>query len=972
MSPESPPAKKPRPRARTPRLPAVASLDVVLVMAFLALTFLLGVFPLKDTDFWWHLRTGDLIRQSGQVPSTDLYTFTAADHPWIDLHWAFQVALSWGYGRGGVVALNLAKCVITCVAVLLLITARRREWPVWVMLLAWLPALLVLGGRMYVRPETLTLLYMAIDLAIVFRWDRSPSLALLLPLVQVAWVNSQGLFVLGPIILAFALIDALLAPGSIAPGRRRWWRIVGLSTFMTGLACLVNPYGIRGALYPLQIAKTMSNPLFGRTIAELMPIPLFIESSAGWHSLPLRLHIATMVLGALSFLIPLVGNVAIRSTRTSRDAGPVKGPSTKASRTEREASKRSRKPSKGGAAVAEPSWRLSPLRLLLFVAFSVLSWRATRNSHQFAAVVGTLTAWNFGEWAAVVRHRSLSGDREERRPRLAPGAFPGLVALACIASVFILVAGGKFYEWAGEGRTIGLGEEPLWFPHAAVKFAGRADMPPRFLSYHDGYAALYDYYHGPGRKVFTDARLEVVGEDVYERYIKLRKQIQDDDPAWTRVLDAYERPAVLVGHANGADLGATILANPGWRCVWFDPIVAVFIHKSYATAVESHGVDLAARHFVPDPSTEPHGIPALVATARALWTYAGVLQSRGRSDLARPLVLLGLDYSRRIQQIDPGDFNGWKLAGVLESSREPIDATHASSPVPRYRLPFDPIHDLSMVRATHALRRALEIAPGDFTTVLLLFKLFEARGMDEAASPLLDRMGRHVPINKDQALFVREASAGAAQLRARLGPGPPSSWDNLSQLEQAVDGLLSRGRTRSAAEFLERAYPDEPRAWDVTDRMATLWLHLGEPARARALWEEAVAPPRPALRSARLAMSHLVEGSFEAARQHYRASLSAEPDLFEAAYGLAVLEQDAGRASAARSAARQALVAAPGAVARSAAQTILNVLRPYGGEDEAPPQSPERRGNGESIRSASRFTESNGAIPGTLPARNSP
>jgi hypothetical protein len=171
------PAKKSRPRTRPPL--TLALLDVVLIAAFLALTFLLGAFPLKDTDFWWHLRTGDLIRQTGQVPRTDLYTYTVPDHRWIDLHWAFQVALSWGYERGGVVALSLAKCVITTVAVFLLITARRRYWPVWVMLLAWLPALLVLGGRMYVRPETLTLMFLAIDLAILFRWERYPALAFL-------------------------------------------------------------------------------------------------------------------------------------------------------------------------------------------------------------------------------------------------------------------------------------------------------------------------------------------------------------------------------------------------------------------------------------------------------------------------------------------------------------------------------------------------------------------------------------------------------------------------------------------------------------------------------------------------------------------------------------------------------------------------------------------------------------------------
>src|SRR5205823_545943 len=155
-----------------------------------------------------------------------------------------------GGEKGGVVALNLAKCVVTCVAVFLLVTARRRDWPIWVMLLAWLPALLLLGGRMYLRPETLTLLYLAIFLAVVTRWDRYPALALVLPLVQVAWVNSQGLFVLGPIVLVCALIDAVLRPGAFAADRRRGWRIIGIASVATLAACLVNPYGITGALYP--------------------------------------------------------------------------------------------------------------------------------------------------------------------------------------------------------------------------------------------------------------------------------------------------------------------------------------------------------------------------------------------------------------------------------------------------------------------------------------------------------------------------------------------------------------------------------------------------------------------------------------------------------------------------------------------------------------------------------------------------
>src|SRR5262249_685759 len=75
--------------------------DAGLVALFLALTFLLGIFPLKDVDFYWHLRTGDLIRQTGEIPRVDIYTFTREGTPWIDLHWIYQVGISWLYEHGG-------------------------------------------------------------------------------------------------------------------------------------------------------------------------------------------------------------------------------------------------------------------------------------------------------------------------------------------------------------------------------------------------------------------------------------------------------------------------------------------------------------------------------------------------------------------------------------------------------------------------------------------------------------------------------------------------------------------------------------------------------------------------------------------------------------------------------------------------------------------------------------------------------
>jgi hypothetical protein len=92
---------------------------------------------------------------------------------------------------------------------------------------------------------------------------------------------------------------------------------------------------------------------------------------------------------------------------------------------------------------------------------------------------------------------------------------------------------------------------------------------------------------------------------------------------------------------------------------------------------------------------------------------------------------------------------------------------------------------------------------------------------------------------------------------------------------------------------------------------------------------------------ARIAVTHLVEGNDDAARLDYRAAVLAAPDLFEAHYGLAVLEEDAGRAAAALAAALKAQETAPNDVARSAAGAIVRRVRLYASEKDAAPP-PER------------------------------
>ena len=667
-------AAPPNVRARTrgeapPSLTLGARLaDMCLIILFLILACLLGSFPLKDADIYWHLRTGDLIRQTGQIPRTDIFTFLAEGVPWIDLHWLFQIAISWVHQRGGVVGLNVAKCAVTCLALLLLVSARRREWPVWVMVVAWMPALFVLGGRMYVRPETLTLLYLSIFLAIISRWDRFPRLSWLLPLVQIAWVNSHGLFVLGPIILTLALFDAALRFGLFTAERRKWWRTILAASLATGAACLVNPYFIAGALYPIELAGTMRNPIFSKNIAELKTIPDFLRS-AGIYNLPMQLHLLAMVLGALSFILPLVWLLAQAGVESSefisrvwrqrrRSTDRIDG--KEASRETGTVQEGANQARNGTNSAEATGWRLSSFRFLLYVAFCILSLQATRNSHQFAAVVGAVTAWNFGEWAAAVHRWRMAG---EAGRSTSSGAIPRLVAFGAVILLILWVGSGLFFRMTGEGRVINLGEEPLFFPHEATKFAGETGMPSRFISFHNGHASLFEYYHGPERKVYTDPRLEVAGPELFTRYMDLERRLQKDEPGWETSSERWGVRSSWPIMNTTASIGATLLQSNHWRCVWFDAIAAVFVHDSYTAVIQAHAVDFAARHFRPD--SRPNATPDMaeqVASANAYRKYLMTL-SRLAPVQAQPLVWLGLDHARSILRQEPGLIRGLEKPG---------------------------------------------------------------------------------------------------------------------------------------------------------------------------------------------------------------------------------------------------------------------------------------------------------------------
>src|SRR5262245_23426070 len=178
-----------------------------LLLGLLVLTaFLLGCLEMGDSDIWWHLRGGQWILEHGRVPHLDPFTFGSADKVWIDIHWGYEVVLALAHRAGGVADVVLLAASAGSAAVLAALTARRRAWPVVAVVLCCLPALVLLSFRLDPRPEILSLLCLGCYLGVLSRVDDRPALVWLLPLVQLLWVNVQGLFILGPFLVGLRLV----------------------------------------------------------------------------------------------------------------------------------------------------------------------------------------------------------------------------------------------------------------------------------------------------------------------------------------------------------------------------------------------------------------------------------------------------------------------------------------------------------------------------------------------------------------------------------------------------------------------------------------------------------------------------------------------------------------------------------------------------------------------------------------------
>jgi tetratricopeptide (TPR) repeat protein len=227
--------------ASTPSLTARLALAVTLAWAAHR-----ALFPLSETDLFFHLKLGELILAERHIPFRNLFSFTYPLHPDPDLAWAFQVLAALAYRAGGFGAIVVGKALAVMAATALTWrAAARRGAPPLATMAALVLALEAARPRLVERPHLATFVGLALLSLLLTGIETRPRRWWWLPVATLVWAQLHaGVFFCPLVLVAWAAGAAL--DGVTLP-----WRRVAAAGALCLAATFATPAGTRLPAYLL-------------------------------------------------------------------------------------------------------------------------------------------------------------------------------------------------------------------------------------------------------------------------------------------------------------------------------------------------------------------------------------------------------------------------------------------------------------------------------------------------------------------------------------------------------------------------------------------------------------------------------------------------------------------------------------------------------------------------------------------------
>jgi len=503
-------------------------LGVLLVLLAAATT----LSPIRNYDYWWHLKTGALIVSQGRVPRVDPYSFTSPGTPWIDHEWLFQVLAYAGHSTLGPHLLVLIKSALLLGIAFLAARLLMREGhgPAGAAILLML-ALVGASFRFDVRPELATLLLVPLAVDLAMRARRTGRVA---PLAGIVFLTAFGANLHVGILLVPVLLWAATAATFVAArfGRfRQGGRDAGaaeppgflprlaLTALAASLAAGVNPYGLKIYAVPLEL----------RHLLQGLPWPNLEWVAPTWSTTPLF-----FVAAGLTAVVLILGVRAVDP-------------------------------------IAAPALVLSLLIALQHVRnvglfFLLLPWGLARPARHLVDRMKSSRLYHHGTGGEAVR--------------------PGFIVAAVL-----LLSGIPLLLWLPPEPRFGLGLDAGNEPSRAVDFLEREGIPgPLYNDVRFGGYLVWRRF--PAEQVFIDGRNEIYGDLMRDIAASLkepaawkafldRHRIEAAFLRYNPTLQKVVYTAPDGSHRTGERaFSATYFPRASWALVYWDDDVMVMLRRT--------------------------------------------------------------------------------------------------------------------------------------------------------------------------------------------------------------------------------------------------------------------------------------------------------------------------------------------------------------------------------------------------------
>ena len=240
-------------------LPSIG--NMVFVSLLFVLAFNSGVQLLSDGDTGYHIRTGELILRTWQVPTLDPYSFHYPPLRWTAHEWLSEVIMAAVFSQLGLTGVVLffafvlalthwllyrwlrskSKDILLCVSITMLATASSSSH--------WLA-----------RPHVFSLLFTVVWCQLLDRFQSRDNYSLrYLPLMMLLWVNLHGGFIIGLIFLTIYWTGNVFYAVTSRHEHSELHERKAKKCFVALAACigvcLINPYGSEILWFPMQLAS---------------------------------------------------------------------------------------------------------------------------------------------------------------------------------------------------------------------------------------------------------------------------------------------------------------------------------------------------------------------------------------------------------------------------------------------------------------------------------------------------------------------------------------------------------------------------------------------------------------------------------------------------------------------------------------------------------------------------------------------